>query len=92
MSQQLIDIRRIKSNMNVRIKLKTDTLERYKQFNPVLYESEPAIVKCENGDRYLVIGDGVHNVMDLDCIKLNDSVNGIELTVIDGGRFRMVNR
>ena len=67
MSQQIIDIRRIKSNMNVRIKLKTDTIERCKQFNPVLYESEPAIIKCENGDRYLVIGDGVHNIMDLDC-------------------------
>lgn len=78
--------------MNVRIKLNTDTLERYKQFNPVLHESEPAIIKRENGDRYLVIGDGVHNIMDLNCIKLDDSVNGIELTVIDGGRFRMVDR
>ena len=78
--------------MNVRIKLKTDTLDRYKQFNPVLHESEPAIIKRENGDRYLVIGDGVHNMMDLNCIKLDDSVNGIELTVIDGGRFRMVDR
>lgn len=78
--------------MNVRIKLKTDTLERFKQFNPVLLESEPAIIKCENGDRYLVIGDGVNHVMDLDCIKLDGSVRGIELTVIDGGKFRMVNR
>lgn len=92
MSQQLIDIRRIKGNMNVRFRLKTDTLERWKQYNPVLYESEPAIIKCENGDRHLVIGDSVHNAMDLDCIKLNDAVNGIELTVIDGGKFRMVNR
>ncbi len=78
--------------MGVRIRLKTDTFERWKQFNPVLYESEPAIIKCENGDRYFVIGDGVSNVMDLDCIKLNESVRGIELTVIDGGKFRMVDR
>lgn len=92
MSQQLIDIRRIKGNMNVRFRLKTDTLERCKQYNPVLYESEPAIIKCENGDRYLVIGDGVSNAMDLACIKLDDSVKGIELTVIDGGKFRMVDR
>ncbi len=91
MSQQLIDIRRIKSNMNVRIHLKTDTIERWKQFNPVLYESEPAIIKCENGDRYLIIGDGVSNAMDLDCIKLNESVKGIELTV-DNGKFKLVDR